>query len=114
MLSMTEGARSPDIGQLGDWLNAARLRPAAQDEISLGNLDKADVSIVAADLEGIAAAAESMTVQLQQCLDAEPSGDVFESRLIDLEISLRHANWHWDSLVVTLGRRELWPDDDDS
>ena len=111
--------RAPDsapdlIGQLRQWLEAARLQAAREDELNLTCLDEAALSTLAADLEGIAESAESLTLRIRECLEAKPSGDILQSQLIAIELTLKHAIWHWDSLVATLRRRDLWPDDDGS
>lgn len=110
---MTDRARDL-IGQLREWLNAARLQPAREDEVDLTCLNEAALSTLAADLEGIAESAESLTLRIQECLEATPSGDILQSQLIAIELTLKHATWHWDSLVATLRQRDLWPDDDES
>lgn len=72
-----------------------------------------EVSIVAADLEGIVEAAEAIALRLNQLIKSNASGEALEDHLIEVDMLLNHALWHRDSLLATLRGRQLWLGDEE-
>ncbi len=99
------------------WLLKARATTAPEGEIDLAGIAPEELTILAADLEGIHEASGEVARRLLDLLGVPPSPDRLDDELIEAEILLKHALWHWQSIRQLLVTRGVWvaeldPDED--
>ena len=98
----------PDRAALEHWLVAARGAIGAAEEMNLGVLTSEDLTIVAADVEGIQEACEDVATRIRALIEEVPSAEALEDALIAADLSLNHAMWHWKSIRGRLLTHGLW------
>lgn len=113
---MSEGAEMREL--LLGWLEqAASTAKASDEDMSLALVSGAQLRVLALDLEGMVEGADRVKAGITALLLDPPSADAFETRLVDVEIDLRHALWHWKSIEEVLAGLGLWTrdlDDDET
>jgi hypothetical protein len=104
--------RAENEGQLSQsplehWMNRISLA-RSEGSFSLKALGVDGVQQLRFDLETILEAAQELTGIVARAVDREPSGDLFETMLIDIEVQLAQAQAHWESIMSRLRRSGQW------
>lgn len=101
-----------DLEALRTWLMAAKAAAGeGEDSLDIGLLSEDELDVVAVDLDGILEASSAVEGVLRSLVEASPTRDYLQTQLIEVEVDLNHALWHWRSLARVLRAKDLWMDD---